>query len=526
VLVGVCVKMVLQRLASMTRPLAAWRHVDVGGVNPAANSDTGVGRIDQTETLPDEVKERLAALSEHDELVMLRDAIQASNNVVILTDPNLPDNPIVYINNGFEKLTGYCREEALGRNCRFLQGDDRAQEGVRRLREAIAARREVQVELRNYRKDGTLFWNELHLTPVFEGERLKYFLGVQNDVTRRKEAEAGQALMLQAVENANEAVLVTGAQHDLPGPRIEYVNRAFISMTGYELEEVVGKTPRMFQGPKTDRAVLDRMRQQLSLGEPFEGEAVNYRKDGSAYVVAWHVAPIRDEHGRVVNWVSTQRDVTERRRLERETLDVSAREQRRIVGDLHDALQQQLFGTAMYAKALARDLVREGSARAEQAEQLHALMQENVKGLRSVVQGVVPVQPNEDGLMVSLESLATRTVDLYGVPCVFVCEAPVRFESFELATQLYYIAQEAVFNAVKHAKARTIEMSLIRADEHVTLTVRDDGKGFSLRTGEGRTSTGMGLQLMAYRARLVGIQFDVASQVGVGTTVTCMFKLP
>jgi PAS domain S-box-containing protein len=485
-----------------------------------------VGRIDQTETLPDEVKEHLAALSEHDELLMLRDAIQASNNVVILTDPNLPDNPIVYVNNGFEKLTGYRREEALGRNCRFLQGNDRAQEGVQRLREAIAARREVQVELRNYRKDGTLFWNELHLTPVFEGERLKYFLGVQNDVTRRKEAEAGQALLLQAVENANEAVLVTEAQHDLPGPRIEYVNRAFIRMTGYEPEEVIGQTPRLFQGAKTDRAVLDRMRQQLSLGEPFEGETVNYRKDGSAYVVAWHVAPIRDEHGRVVNWVSTQRDVTERRRLERETLDVSAREQRRIASDLHDALQQQLFGTAMHTKRLATTLAKAGSDHVEQAEELYALMQENVRGLRSVVQGVVPVQPDEDGLTVALEHLSAKTADLYGVQCVFVCKAPVRLESFELSTQLYYIAQEAVFNAVKHAEARSVEISLVRIDGHVTLTVRDDGKGFRPRAGEGHASNGMGLRLMAYRARLVGVQFDIASHVGEGTTVTCVFELP
>ena len=180
----------------------------------------------------------------------------------------------------------------------------------------------------------------------------------------------------------------------------------------------------------------------------------------------------------------------------------------------------------MYAKTLAADLAKDGSAHAEQAEQLHALMQENVKGLRTVVQGVVPVQPNEDGLMVALERLSAKTVDLYSVRCTFVCEVPVRLESFELATQLYYIAQEAVFNAVKHAEAKTVVVSLARSDGHVTLTVLDDGKGFSPRTGEARTTDGMGLQLMAYRARLVGIQFDIVSQVGVGTTVTCTFGTP
>jgi PAS domain S-box-containing protein len=164
------------------------------------------------DVLPEEIKARLLNMSERDELVMLREAIQAANNVVLLTDPNLPDDPIIYVNDGFEELTGYRRDEVLGRNCRFLQGDDREQEGVRQLRAALLARESVRVELRNYRKDGTLFWNELYITPVFAEGNLKYFLGVQNDVTRRKEAEAGQALMLQAVEHANESVVVTDAR--------------------------------------------------------------------------------------------------------------------------------------------------------------------------------------------------------------------------------------------------------------------------------------------------------------------------
>lgn len=83
-------------------------------------------------------------MSEHDELVMLRDAIQAANLVVILTDPNLPDNPIVYVNQGFEKLTGYRRDEVLGRNCRFMQGDDHEQEGIQQLHNAIEAQQDVR----------------------------------------------------------------------------------------------------------------------------------------------------------------------------------------------------------------------------------------------------------------------------------------------------------------------------------------------------------------------------------------------
>lgn len=461
-------------------------------------------------------------MSEHDELMLLRDAIQATNNVVLRTDPSLPDNPIVYVNQGFETLTGYKRDEVLGRNCRFLQGDDHDQEGVRQLREAIAKHESTQVELRNYRKDGSMFWNELFITPIFEHSKLTAFLGVLNDVTARKDAQANQKLLLQAVQDASEALVITEALLDPPGPRIEYVNEAFSRVTGYQSEEVVGQTPRIFQGPKTDRKVLERMRLRLAQGKTFEGETVNYRKDGSSYVVAWTVAPVRDVHGQVVKWISTQHDVTERRKLERETLNISAREQRRIAGDLHDALQQQLVGTAMLANLHARALAARGDDRAEEAEELHRLMQESVQGLRTVIQGVVPVQQGETGLLVALESLTTRIKALYDVSCTFGYESPVLLNDFELATQLYYVAQEAATNAAKHAGAQNVEVSLARTNGHIALTIKDDGKGFDVDVAE--RAPGMGLQLMAYRARLVDAAFDIASIPGQGTTVSCIFE--
>jgi PAS domain S-box-containing protein len=146
--------------------------------------DTPLGRLRR------EILKYQADMDEHEELLLLRDAIQATNNIVLRTDPNLPDNPIVYVNEGFERLTGYSRDEVIGRNCRFLQGDDHEQEGVARLREAITKRESVRVEVRNYRKDGSLFWNELHVSPVHDEEgRLTNFVGVQNDVTGRRRIE-------------------------------------------------------------------------------------------------------------------------------------------------------------------------------------------------------------------------------------------------------------------------------------------------------------------------------------------------
>lgn len=137
----------------------------------------------------DEINQMLAS-SEQDELKLLHDAVDAATNTILVTDPSLPDNPIVYINRGFERLTGYAASEILGTNCRFLQGADTDQTGVALLRDAIAAAKPVVVELRNYRKDGTMFWNELHVTPIFKHGKLRYFFGVQHDITERKATEA------------------------------------------------------------------------------------------------------------------------------------------------------------------------------------------------------------------------------------------------------------------------------------------------------------------------------------------------
>jgi len=109
---------------------------------------------------------------------------------ITLSDPLQPDNPIVYVNEVFELITGYDRDEIVGRNCRFLQGKDRDQPELDRVREAIRGQKAVKVTLRNYRKDGSLFYNELSIRPIFDRQgRLIYFLGVQYDVTEIKRAE-------------------------------------------------------------------------------------------------------------------------------------------------------------------------------------------------------------------------------------------------------------------------------------------------------------------------------------------------
>ena len=111
-------------------------------------------------------------------------------NGITLSDPDQPDNPIVYANAAFELITGYEQDEIIGRNCRFLQGNDRGQPEIERIREALRTHEPVTVTLRNYRKDGTLFYNRFSIRPLFDrAGRLIYYLGVQYDVTEQVRAQ-------------------------------------------------------------------------------------------------------------------------------------------------------------------------------------------------------------------------------------------------------------------------------------------------------------------------------------------------
>ncbi|NJR51803.1 MAG: PAS domain S-box protein [Leptolyngbyaceae cyanobacterium CSU_1_3] len=123
-------------------------------------------------------------------LRLLERAIEASNNGIIITDATLPDNPMIYVNPGFERITGYSIDEVVGKNGRFLEGPEANQPALESLRRAIKAGEDCVVNLRNYRKDGILFWNELSISPVRDADgRLTHYIGVQTDTTERKQAE-------------------------------------------------------------------------------------------------------------------------------------------------------------------------------------------------------------------------------------------------------------------------------------------------------------------------------------------------
>jgi len=250
---------------------------------------------------------------------LLARAAEASPDGITLADVREPDQPLIYVNPAFEALSGYAREEILGQNCRVLQADDRDQPAVAELRDAIAERRPAHVLLRNYRRDGRLFWNELHMAPVRNSAGITtHFVGIQQDVTRREHLRQAltsqEALFRSLFESAGMGILLT----DVEG-RIWRTNEALAEMLGWPAETLKGWNIDALIA-EADREAGQADRHALLRGETdrISRERRYRHADGSTVWALVEARAVRDSHGRPEYLVGMVSDITDRKADEEE----------------------------------------------------------------------------------------------------------------------------------------------------------------------------------------------------------------
>ena len=248
-------------------------------------------------------------------------AMDEANVGITISDPSSEDNPLVYVNDGFVEQTGYDRAEAVGRNCRFLQGDDREQSALDDLREAIAADDPITVELRNYRKDGEQFWNRLSVTPIFdEAGELVNHVGIQQDVTAvresqrelRAERERFELLIESTDEYAFFIVDDDGA--------IETWNDGAANLFGYDTATALGMSMADLH-PAADReaGLPDRLLQQVRHADEAADTGWRVRADGTEFYADARYVALRADDGDLQGYAQIVRDMTEQRRQQRRT---------------------------------------------------------------------------------------------------------------------------------------------------------------------------------------------------------------
>jgi len=217
------------------------------------------------------------------------------------------------------------------------------------------------------------------------------------------------------------------------------------------------------------------------------------------------------------------RDITERRRLEKQVLEISEWEQQRIGQDLHDSLCQQLAGIAFLGKVLEQKMNALSYREAGDAGEIVSLIDDAITQTKGLARGLYPVRLEVTGLMTALTELTHTVQRFFGINCFFRYPRPVLIHDNIMAIHLYRIAQEAVNNAIKHGKANNIDITFTNENGTTVLMIKDDGAGFRKKL---KTNGGMGMSIMKHRANMIGASLDIKSDPSGGTIVSCSFQSP
>lgn len=465
-----------------------------------------------------------------------RAAEQAQRFAAVLLDSNDAvylhgfDGTITAWNRGAQQMLGYSEAEALQMNEDQMipeEWRDRVHAQWEQLRRG---ERVDTWEAQRITKDGRIIDVSVAATALKdEMGRPVAIAKTERDITEQKRAHARleheveqRTAALRKSQEQLAAVLHTAADAiitiDAKGV-IQSVNKATEKILGYSAAELVGENVKILM-PDPYRQEHDRyletyrktgVKKIIGIGR----EAQARRKDGSVFPVDLSVSEV-DHLGL---FTGILRDITRRKELEREVVEIASLEQRRIGQDLHDTVGQELTALNMLAGDLTERLGTNPADGSKLVEQIVQGLQRSQRELRTVMQGLLPVAVDTEGLMAALSDLADRTTREGKANCAFDCPETVAIDDNLTATHLYLIAKEAVHNAVKHARSKSIRISL-ESNDLLVLNVQDDGIGFPIHPTE--HCGGLGLRIMRNRAAIIGATLTIRPVEPSGTVVSCV----
>jgi PAS domain S-box-containing protein len=419
-------------------------------------------------------------------------------------------------NAGAREITGYRAAEMHGRHfSRFYTPSDLLCHKPQRLLNAARLQGRAEDEGWRVRKNGSRFWASVILTALHDKEgRLRGFSKVTRDIT--------QARLTQEALRLSEKNL-TDFFHKSPlgflwinrGGRILRLNKVAQELLGLPSPE---RGHRVIQEFDANRGVTTDILKRLVSGQDVQNCRARFRRrDGGVRHVLIDANGLW-ENERLVHSRWFVRDITRRVELEREVLVVAERERQRIGHALHDDLCQQLTGIEFLSQTLAGQLAGVSAANAGRAREIAQMVRKAIDHTRELAHGLAPVQLETLGLTGALEELAERTRKFFKIDCRFRSNARAWSHDPALGIHLYRIAQEAVSNAVKHGRAKSVEIGLVRNRYRLVLAVTDNGVGLPLKP---RKVKGAGLRVMGYRAGAIHGNLVVRRSRNGGTTVTC-----
>lgn len=353
------------------------------------------------------------------------------------------------------------------------------------------------------------------------------------------------SVLIRALEQSSDGIMVTDADLAAPGPRILYVNRAYEALSGYPADELVGRSPRLLQGPLTDRAILDDLKESLAAGRSFHGETVNYRRDGTPYWVEWDIAPVRAHDGRIEYFVAIQRETTRRKEAEQAlertmaALEVSNARLRELGSILSHDLQDPL-GTARGFLDLLRSLYGDRLDASGREYVDHAItsldrMTDKIRRLAEQAAShpaepeVVDVNQIMPAILQDLHAALTAAGGEVQVGALPVVRA--------YRVELEEVLQNLISNAVKYRdpcrRLRIVVRGVPAAEGRAAIAVQDNGRGIRPEDQErvferhqrgtghdGVDGRGVGLAYVRDALHRCGGDVTLSSVPGEGSTFT------
>lgn len=513
--------------------------------------------------LDQEVQQRAADIAERnravEELQLLQFALDQTATGIVIADAQQPDHPLIYANAAFQQITGYTPDDYLGRNCRFLQGPESDEQSVGVMRQAVHTGQPCRVVVRNYRKDGTSFWNELRLSPVRDpGGRLTHFVGLQNDITHQRQIEK----LRERLDRHNKLLLQCTAEGiygmDLQG-RLTFINPSAAAILQLADRNVLGMSAHEIMHhsyadgspyPVEECPIY----QTLQRGEVCRlDDDVFWRQDGSSFPVECIAAPLVEDDA-VAGAVVAFSDITERKQYEqqlreaKEAAEIANRAKSQFLANMSHELRTPLNAVIGYSEMLQED------AEEQQLPQfIPDLQRINTAGrhLLSLINDVLDLSKIEAGKMSVYHE--TFGVDELVREVLATVEPAVRKNLNQLfvklpdppgtmhtdLTKMRQALCNLMSNAAKFTECGEIHLEVCRENREgrqwLLFRVRDTGIGMSAQqlqrtfqpfsqaddsTTRRFGGTGLGLALTRHFAHLLEGEVDVESEEGVGSAFT------
>lgn len=342
---------------------------------------------------------------------------------------------------------------------------------------------------------------------------------VLKDITVRKLAQSALRRSEQQyrvlVETMSDGMVRVG-----DGGEVTFANDRFCEMVGRTKREILGN-PVMDYVDEDDRENFRNTAFFRKRARKIQYEIALRTGAGKKVFTIVSLRPLAGDSGGFSGFVAVFTDITDRKYLEREVLEISMKEQQRIGRDLHDDLGQILTGTGFLCESLAKKLANKSLPEAEEARAVSALINEAKDHTRLLSRGLSPVEVDSGGIIVALARLVRGIEGMFPVSCTLEYDADLYINDSIVETQFHYIVQESVNNAIKHGRAEHISITLRNKKGQIHLDIRDDGTGIP---PESERARGLGLRIMQYRANAIGASIRIGGNSDGGATVSCVWR--